>query len=96
MPRTGSSKGQTDTIVNSFKMALNEAGATDGVGGKVNGATIVEDTIQGLINAGMLKEEDRKDIVSTWTYHAAYSYPTPSVERDGIHRLLQVVETSFG
>ena len=32
----------------------------------------------------MLKEEDRKDIVSTWTYHAKYSYPTPSVERDGI------------
>jgi branched-chain amino acid transport system substrate-binding protein len=35
LPRTGSSKGQTDTIVNSFKMALDEAG------NKVNGATIV-------------------------------------------------------
>ncbi|HEV7666338.1 MAG TPA: branched-chain amino acid ABC transporter substrate-binding protein [Chloroflexota bacterium] len=34
LPRTGSSKGQTDTIVNSFKMALDEAG------NKVNGATI--------------------------------------------------------
>jgi hypothetical protein len=50
----------------------------------VNSKTIVEDTIKGLINAGMLNEEDRKDIVSTWTYHAEYSYPTPSVERDGI------------
>jgi protoporphyrinogen oxidase len=50
----------------------------------VNAETIVEETIQGLINCGMLKEEDRKDIVSTWTYHAKYSYPTPSVERDGI------------
>jgi branched-chain amino acid transport system substrate-binding protein len=34
LPRTGSSKGQTDTIVNSFKMALDEAGS------KVGGATI--------------------------------------------------------
>jgi protoporphyrinogen oxidase len=50
----------------------------------VNADTIVEDTIKGLINCGMLKEEDRRDIVSTWTYHAKYSYPTPSVERDGI------------
>jgi protoporphyrinogen oxidase len=55
----------------------------------VDGSRIVEDTIQGLINAGMIKEEDRKDIVSTWTYHADYSYPTPSVERDGI--LSQVI-----
>ena len=46
--------------------------------------TIVEDTIKGLINCGMLKEEDRKDIVSTWAYHAKYSYPTPTVDRDGI------------
>ena len=50
----------------------------------VDAKTIVEETIKGLINAGMITEEDRKDIVSTWTYHAEYSYPTPSVERDGI------------
>jgi hypothetical protein len=50
----------------------------------VDGKTIVEQTIQGLINAGMIKEEDRETIVSTWTYHADYSYPTPSVERDAI------------
>jgi protoporphyrinogen oxidase len=50
----------------------------------VNGDTIIEETIQGLINSGMITEEDRKDIVSTWVYNAEYSYPTPSVERDGI------------
>ena len=50
----------------------------------VNGDTIVEDTIQGLINSGMITEEDRKDIVSTWVYQADYSYPTPTVERDEI------------
>jgi len=46
--------------------------------------TIVERTIQGLINAGLLKEEDRKDICDTWLFDAKYSYPTPSVERDSI------------
>jgi hypothetical protein len=46
--------------------------------------TIVERTIQGLINAGLLKEEDRKDICDTWLFDAKYSYPTPSVERDAI------------
>jgi protoporphyrinogen oxidase len=50
----------------------------------VDGSRIVEDTITGLVNAGLIKDEDRKDIVSTWTYHAEYSYPTPSVERDAI------------
>jgi protoporphyrinogen oxidase len=50
----------------------------------VNGNTIIDDTITGLVNAGMLKDSDRKDIIDTWVYHADYSYPTPSVERDGI------------
>src|SRR3954452_22682255 len=47
-------------------------------------STIIERTIRGLINAGLLKDEDRKDIVSTWLFDAKYSYPTPSVERDAI------------
>jgi hypothetical protein len=47
-------------------------------------STIVERTIQGLINAGLLKDEDRKDIVDTWLFDAKYSYPTPTVERDAI------------
>src|SRR5256714_5311009 len=50
----------------------------------VDGSKIVDDTIQGLINAGMLKDQDRKDIVDTWLYKADYAYPTPSVERDSI------------
>jgi branched-chain amino acid transport system substrate-binding protein len=42
LPRTGSSKGQTDTIVNAFKMALQTIGAgPDGNGGKLGGASIV-------------------------------------------------------
>jgi protoporphyrinogen oxidase len=55
----------------------------------VDGRRIVDDTITGLVNAGLLKDEDRKTIVDTWVYHADYSYPTPSVERDAI--LSQVI-----
>ncbi|MBX3315319.1 MAG: FAD-dependent oxidoreductase [Phycisphaeraceae bacterium] len=50
----------------------------------VDGSRIVEDTITGLENAGLLEPGERDDIVSTWVYHADYSYPTPSVERDQI------------
>ena len=55
-------------------------------------STIVEETIRGLINAGLINEEDRKDIVDTWVFDAKYSYPTPSVERDGI--LAQAIPVS--
>ncbi|HYE03701.1 MAG TPA: hypothetical protein VD963_10760, partial [Phycisphaerales bacterium] len=50
----------------------------------VDGATIVEETIRGLENCGMLPPEDRANIVSRWCYHADYSYPTPSVDRDEV------------
>lgn len=50
----------------------------------VDASRIVEDTIRGLINTGMLEERDRDAIVSTWHYHADYSYPTPTVDRDEI------------
>jgi protoporphyrinogen oxidase len=50
----------------------------------VDGKNIVQDTVRGLINAGMISEKDQDDIVDTWCFHADYSYPTPSVERDGI------------
>lgn len=50
----------------------------------VDKATIVEQAVQGLINAGLLCESDRNDIVDTWHFDADYSYPTPSVERDSI------------
>ncbi len=46
--------------------------------------TIIEETITGLENAGLLEPGERDDIVTTWHYRAEYSYPTPSVERDQI------------
>lgn len=48
----------------------------------VDPATIVQDTIAGLENAGLLEPGERRDIVSTWHHAVEYSYPTPSVDRD--------------
>lgn len=47
-------------------------------------STIVEDTVQGLVNAGLLSREEVGDIVSRWLYKADYSYPVPTVQRDEI------------
>ena len=54
-----------------------------------DGSTIVENTIQGLEASGLLELGERDSIVSTWCYHADYSYPTPTVDRDEI--LSQVI-----
>jgi UDP-galactopyranose mutase len=48
----------------------------------VNASTVVAETIQGLINAGMITQDETADIVSTWHHFADYAYPTPSVDRD--------------
>lgn len=50
----------------------------------VDGRTIVDDTINGLVNAGLITESDKNDIVDTWLFDAKYSYPIPTVERDAI------------
>jgi len=50
----------------------------------VDSSRVVEDTIRGLESAGLLEPGEREDIVSTWVYHADYSYPTPTVDRDAI------------
>ncbi len=50
----------------------------------VDGPGIIEETIRGLENAGLLEPGERDDIVTTWQYRAEYSYPTPCVDRDGI------------
>jgi len=48
----------------------------------VDTQTIIEDTIQGLLNTKLISS--REEIVSTWSFRAEYGYPTPSVERDSI------------
>jgi protoporphyrinogen oxidase len=55
----------------------------------VDKETIVEDTIQGLINAGMIEERQRQDIVSTYVIDIPYSYPVPTLERDAALQVIQ-------
>ena len=50
----------------------------------VDGRRIVDDVVQGLINAGLITRKDTDDIVDTWLFDARYAYPTPTVERERI------------
>lgn len=46
----------------------------------VNASTIVEDTIQGFLNTGLVSR--REDVVHQWHHRADRAYPTPSLGRD--------------
>jgi UDP-galactopyranose mutase len=49
---------------------------------EVDRATVVEDTIRGMISTRLLREEDRKDILDAHLIERDYTYPVPSLERD--------------
>lgn len=59
----------------------------------VDRETIVEETVTGLVNAGILREADRKDIVSTYLIEVPYLLPVPTLGRDDalrtIHRFFE-------
>lgn len=48
----------------------------------VNPETVVEETIQGMLNTKLI--ESRDDIISVWYKALEYGYPTPSLDRDKI------------
>ncbi len=56
---------------------------------QVDKNTIIEDTIQGLINSKLISERDREHIVSTHPIQVEYLYPIPSLKRD---RALGVIQ----
>jgi len=43
---------------------------------------IVESTITGLINSGLIDKTERNNIVSRYLIEIPYSYPVPSIGRD--------------
>lgn len=49
----------------------------------LDASRVVEDTIQGMVNTQLISERDRDDIVDTYLIERDYTYPTPSLERDG-------------
>lgn len=51
---------------------------------KEDKSKIIEKTILALIRQGLLKENDRPSIVSTFLYDVDYAYPVPTVERDEV------------
>ncbi len=50
---------------------------------------IVEKTIQGLINSGMINEDDRANIVSRYLIDVPYAYPVPTTDRDDALAVIQ-------
>ena len=50
---------------------------------------IMREVEDGLINTDMLKEEDRKDIISRWSINVDYGYPIPCLQRDEALKVLQ-------
>lgn len=49
---------------------------------RVSRDTLLEDTIQGLLNTGLIHSRDQ--VVSTWCFVAEHGYPTPSLERNSL------------
>lgn len=50
---------------------------------------IIDETIQGLINTGMISEEDRGRIISSYLLDVTYSYPVPTLGRDRALAIIQ-------
>jgi protoporphyrinogen oxidase len=57
---------------------------------------VVDETIEGLLNTGILRETDTDDIVDTHLIERAYTYPTPSLERDRALAILHPYLASRG
>lgn len=58
----------------------------------VNHDTLLEDSIQGLINTELLRPDD--EIVSTYIRRFDHGYPTPSVERnDALDQILPYLKS---
>ncbi|HVU24536.1 MAG TPA: FAD-dependent oxidoreductase [Opitutus sp.] len=55
-------------------------------GKPVDQSTLVGETIRGCVNAGLLDDPAR--VVSVWRHRADHGYPTPSVGRDEILRVV--------
>jgi hypothetical protein len=60
----------------------------------VDRANLVEESIRGLLNTGLIS--NREQVVSTWTYVAEHGYPTPSLERNELLKKIQPALTDAG
>ncbi len=60
----------------------------------VNRETVVEETIQGLLNTGLIHSRDQ--VYHTWYYVAEHGYPTPSLERNELLRKIEPALKKIG
>jgi protoporphyrinogen oxidase len=51
--------------------------------------TIIEKTVDGLVNTGIITDADRKLIETAHVIQAEYAYPIPTLERDKALRIIQ-------
>ncbi len=57
---------------------------------------IVEETLQGLVNSGLLSDDERASVVSRYLIDIPYSYPVPTVGRDDALKVIQPHLESLG
>ena len=48
----------------------------------VDGGSVIDETLQGMVNTRMLSDSDLDDVVDTHVIEREYTYPIPSLERD--------------
>lgn len=53
----------------------------------VDRATLMEQTVQGLLNTGLISSRDQ--VTHTWGYVAEHGYPTPSLERNDLLKKIE-------
>lgn len=57
---------------------------------------IVEETLQGLVNSGLLSDDEQASVVSRYLIDIPYSYPVPTVDRDAALKVIQPYLESLG
>ena len=57
---------------------------------------LLEATIRGLVNTGLMDQEDRARLASTWSMAVDYGYPTPTLDRDERLAAVQPVLEGLG
>ncbi len=55
----------------------------------VNQDTLMEETIDGLVNVSLLEDGEREQIVSRWERRVDYAYPVPCLKRDSALATIQ-------
>lgn len=61
-----------------------------------NKEDIIDETIEGLVNTGLIRRQDRSHIVSQYLIDAPYAYPVPTLERDDALAVIQPFLESNG